>query len=784
MGPHEQWELIDRYCVGCHNDAELTGELSFEHLKDDPLEANQDVWEAVIRKLRLGAMPPLGEPRPTGDEARALVRYLESGLDAFFAAKPNPGRSPIHRLNRAEYGNAIRDLLDLKVDVSSLLPPDSASYGFDNNSDTLKVSPLLLSRYLAAAEKISAVAVGDPEVGEEALMFLVPNGASQDQYIDGMPLGTQGGTVVDYNFPLDAEYLFKGELWATYAGGARGLEGHELPYHFVITIDGREILRTPIGGKQGNDLGYRTAGGAIKDARDRMQARAAVTAGPHRVGYGFVKTPGGSTRTQENISPSVRASTGVFEPYGAPKLQYVFIGGPFDPTAPGDTPSRRRIFVCQPSQAAEETTCAEEILAGLARRAFSRDPSEDEMVELMAFFQEGRRVGGFEKGIQAALPRILAGPEFIYRVHPAPPDVPQGAPYPVTDGELAMRLALFLWSSIPDAELFAVAGSGDLRKPPILREQVERMLRDERSHAFVENFAGQWLYLRNLERAMPDVVDFNEWDDNLRQAFRRETELFFDSIVRENRSVLDLLTADYTFVNERLARHYGIPDVYGPSFRRVKLEDDNRRGLLGQGSILTVTSVSNRTSPVNRGKWVLAQLLNSPPPPPPPGVDTNLPMHEEGSAPTSMRSILEIHRQNPQCAGCHSLMDPIGLALENFDGIGKWRATDNGAAIDASTTLFNGDRVTGPTGLRAALLARPEVFVDTVVRQLMTYALGRGVGPTDDPVVRRIVREAESDDYRFASLVLGIVQSVPFQMRVSAPPDSAGTVATATRGEQ
>jgi mono/diheme cytochrome c family protein len=764
--------LVDKYCVTCHNARLKTAGLALDAASLDNLQVDAPVWEKVIHKLRLGAMPPQGLPRPDEVTIGAFVRSLETGLDAWSVAHPNPGRAPLHRLNRAEYANAIRDLLDLKIDVSALLPADSASYGFDNVSDTLKISPLLLSRYLNAAEKVSAVAVGDPDVGEEALIFTVPKEESQDQYAEGMPLGTQGGMIVEHNFPLDAEYAFKGELWATYAGGARGLEGHDKPYYFIVSVDGQEMLRTPLGGKQGNDLGYRTAGGAIKDARDRMQVRVRVTAGPHKVGFGFLKTPGGAASTQENLAPAVRASIGVFEPFGAPKLQHVFISGPFDPTGAGDTPSRRRIFKCRPARASDEERCARQILSSVARKAYSRQPGEPEIAELMEFYRQARREGTFEKGIQMALPRVLAGPEFIFRSYPEPPDARAGARYRISDAELASRLALFLWSSIPDDELVNLASANKLRNPAVLERQVKRMIADRRSRAFVENFAGQWLYLRNLQRVSPDNIDFTDWDDNLRQAFARETELFFDSIVREDRSVFELLTADYTFVNERLAKHYGIPDVYGPRFRRVALPDENRRGLLGQGSILTVTSISNRTSPVNRGKWVLAELLNAPPPPPPPGVDTNLQTEGEAGAPKTMRALMEKHRQSQPCAGCHKLMDPIGLALENFDGIGKWRSADAGAPIDATATLFNGDAVNGPAELRKALLKRSDVILETITRKLMTYALARGVEHGDMPAVRTIARDAARDNFRFSSIVLGIVRSEPFQMKIkmSEPP--------------
>jgi hypothetical protein len=771
--PRELEGIVNTYCVSCHTYAESPGGVSFEGLGIEKPQEHPKEWEAAIRKLRLGAMPPPGEPGPGRGASAALVRYLETSLDKAYAANPRLGRTVMHRLNRAEYGNAVRELLDLKVDVANFLPADSASFGFDNNSDTLKVSPLLLSRYLSAAEKISAVAVGDADIGEEALIFSVPNERSQDQHVDGMPLGTQGGTIIDHNFPLDGDYEFKAELWATYAGGARGLEGHDKPYYFIITLDGTEIHRAPIGGKQGNDLGYMTAGGAIRDARDRMQAKVTVKAGPHRVGFGFLATPGGTARTQENISPPERASIGVFEPYGAPKIQHVFIGGPFNAVGPGDTPSRRRIFKCRPTEPSQEPACARTILTQLALKAFGRAPTESEAQELMKFYAQGAAVGGFEKGIQFALPRILAGPEFVFRGEPDRADVAIGVPYWVSDRELANRLALFLWSSIPDDELLGLAAAGKLADPAVLNGQVDRMLADARADSIIENFAGQWLHLRNLDGATPDVIDFSEWDDNLRQAFRRETELFIENIVREDRSVLDLINGDYTFVNERLAKYYGIPSIYGQRFRKVKIEDVNRRGLLGQGSILTVTSVSNRTSPVNRGKWILAELLNSPPPPPPPGVDTNI-AQDEGAAPQTMREIMERHRANPQCASCHRLMDPLGLALENFDGIGKWRDTDGGAPIIPATTLFNGAVVSGPAGLREEIMAHSDVVADTITRKLMTFALGRGVEAIDGPAVRKIVRDAEPSGYSFSSIVKGIVTSVPFRMRARVPVSQDG----------
>ena len=759
--PADYQPVVRQYCMTCHNERLKTAGLLLDEANFEDVVADAQVWEKVVRKLRLGAMPPQGMPRPDEATIKSLLASLEGTLDAAYQTQRNPGPSPVHRLNRAEYRNAIRELLDLDVDVEQLLPADDSSYGFDNISDVLRTSPLLVSRYLVAAEKISAVAVGDPDIAESTSIWPLPIDESQNRHVPGMPLGTIGGIKIHYNFPLDAEYDFKTDLWDSEFGGTRGLGGLEKSYQFEVTVDGELVYSAPIGGEEMDDMNYRSTATAIEVAEDRMSGRLPIKAGPHEVTFQLIP-PSTMGLMQEHLQPAVRTSFDAQEIFGAPRLTSILISGPVNPTGSGDTPSRRKIFICHPTDSNDELACATRILSTIARRAYGRALTTVERDELLDFYQRARADRPFEGAIQAALPRIISGPEFLIRNHPAPTNVADGAVYQVTDAELASRLALFLWSSIPDDELLALATRGELRNPEVLEQQVRRMLADPRSDALVTNFAGQWLWLRNLPNVAPDMFRFPEFDDNLRQSFLRETELFFGSIVQEDRPVLDLLNADYTFVNGRLAKHYGIPNVYGPRFRRVRLTDENRRGLLGQGSFLTVTGVG--TAPVDRGKWVLTQLLNDPPPPPPPAVPA-LEESESGVSHT-VRQMLEVHRKNAPCSTCHRMMDPIGLALENFNAVGEWRATDRGEPIDASTTLYNGEKVTGPAELRKALLNPPEVFVGTLAEKMMTYALGRGVDYNDMPAIRTIVRDAARNDYRFSSLIFGIVESVPFQMRV------------------
>jgi cytochrome c551/c552 len=722
--PQTERALLNQYCITCHNEKTKTGGLMLDKLDVAHVGDNPETWEKVVRKLRAGMMPPSGAPRPGQTAIDDLVTKIESELDQAAAAKANPGTTSLHRLNRAEYANAIRDLLALDVDAATLLPTDNSSEGFDNIADALGVSPALLERYVGAATKVSRLAVGDPSIGPSTDNYRVPGDLSQGQHIEGLPLGTRGGIVIHHTFPLDAEYSFK--------------------------IQSRSnVVLQPVGRNEEIEITLNGERVKLLKANGLMDVKLNVKAGPQTIGVALVDK---NSRGVDDIWQVLPNSSGVAS---------IAINGPLNATGPGDTPSRRRIFICQPAAPGDETSCAKKILTSLATRAFRRPATDGDLELLLGFYQAGRNQGTFETGIERALERVLVDPRFIFRFEQEPPNLPAGAAYRITDLELASRLSFFLWSSIPDDELLRVAGQGKLHEPAVLAQQTRRMLADPRSEALVSNFAGQWLMLRDVKTARPEAKGF---DDNLRQAFRHETELFFDSIVREDRSVNDLLTADYTFVDERLARHYGIQDIYGSQFRRVTLPDDNRRGLLGQGSILLATSVANRTSPVARGKWILENVLGSSPPLPPP----NVPALEDsgGEIAHTVRQKMEQHRSNPVCASCHKIMDPIGFSLENFDLTGKWRSTDGGVAIDASGQLVDGTKLDGAASLRAALLARPGVFASTLTEKLLMYATGRGLKYYDMPVVRSIRRDAARDDYRFSSIVLGIVKSPPFQMKM------------------
>ena len=738
--------LLDRYCVTCHNARLRTGGLSLDGADVGGVEREPKVWEQVARKLRAGAMPPAGRPRPDVAMVRAFVSRLESDLDRAAAAAPDPGRTePFHRLNRTEYANVIRDLLALEpVSVDFLLPPDDTSYGFDNIAGVLGVSPTLMERYLAAARKISRLAVGDPSTPVTSDRYRPPSDLSQDVRLDAMPLGTRGGTTIRRYFPLDAEYVVTAQL--------TGVRRLDTPHTLEVLIDGAPAHVVTLGGE------------AAEETPSEVSVRLPLRAGAHDLQVTFVQKS--AAQSEGLLLPFLRPRR--YGLGGRPYLSGVEVAGPYEATGPGDTSSRRRIFNCRPGDAAAERPCARQILGSLARRGFRRPVVDADLDLLLAFYDDGHARGGFERGIQAALERLLVSPEFLFRVERDPAAAAPGAPYRISDRELASRVSFFLWSSVPDDELLALAEAGRLGEPEVLDAQVRRMLADERAGALVQNFAGQWLHLRNLDAAVPDAVRFPDFDERLRLAFRRETELLVDSVLREQRSVLDLLTADYTFVNERLARHYDIPNVYGSHFRRVRLADERRRGLLGHGSILTVTSYAHRTSPVLRGKWVLENLLGMPPPPPPPDVPALVETADDG-AELSMREAMARHRANPACAGCHAPMDPIGFALENYDAVGRWRtATPAGELIDASGTVPGGAAFEGVAGLRRLLLDRPETFVTTVTEKLLTYALGRGVTSTDAPAVRAVVREAAADDYRLRALVLAVVRSVPFQMRRAA----------------
>jgi cytochrome c5 len=753
-----QRALLDQYCVSCHNQQVKTAGLMLDKADLNDIPGGAATWEKVVMKLRAGMMPPLGRPKPDQASIDAMVSVLESGLDKASAAHPEPGRASLHRLNRTEYGNAIRDLLDLDVDVKELLPPDDESNGFDNIADVLRVSPSLLEQYLVAARKISAIAIGDPTYIPVTTIYRAPPDRAQDRHIEGLPLGTRGGILIKDNFPLDAEYQINIVLLRNVLGYMKGLEW---PHQIEITIDGERVFLKPVGGDDDNrdsDANFATAADMI-DAR--LRARIPIKAGPHEIGVAFLRK--NSSETAEPLELH-SYDHDLQNMNGNPQVDHVDITGPLQATGSGDTPSRQRILTCRPAAAAEQNTCARKILATLARRAYRGPVASEDLNALMGFYETGAKKGGFEAGVQNALHVMLATPKFLFRSEPDPAGATKGQVYRLGDLELASRLSFFLWSSIPDDELLSLAEQKRLKEPGVLDAQIKRMLADPKSQALASNFAGQWLYLRNFQSARPDNKTFPDFDDNLRQSFRKETEMLFTSIMREDHNVIDLLTADYTFVNDRLAQHYGIPNIYGTHFRRVDIKDPARRGLLGQGSILTVTSYPNRTSPVLRGKWILENIMGTPPPAPPANVPP-FPENEEGAKPRPIREILEEHRKNPACASCHAVMDPLGFSLENFDATGEWRTKDRSGPIDPSGVLADGTKVDGPLALRQALLKQPERFVDTMTEKLLTYALGRGLEHHDMPVVRGIVRDAAKKDYRFSALVFNIVKSTPFQMK-------------------
>jgi hypothetical protein len=765
-------QLIDRYCIGCHNDRLRTAGLTLENL--DPAQAADQAatWEKVAAKLRTRTMPPPGRPRPDEAAYDRFAASLETALDRAAAASPNPGRPAVHRLNRAEYGYAVRDLLAIDIDTvegRALLPSDDSGFGFDNIADVLSVSPVLMERYLSAARKIARLAVGDPSIRPGSHTYSVPKYARQDDRMsDDLPFASRAGTSIRHHFPVDGEYVVKVNLLRTYTDLIRGLAD---PHDLEVRVDGRLVQQFTVGGDRlpdGTRKSREQLNEELRRGDARLEARVAVSAGPHDVGVSFVKKtsiPEGFLKPRFGVATYEYAGdTDVL-----PSVSSIVVRGPYGPQPPRDTPSRRLIFTCQPADdsATAGDVCAREIVSRLARRAYRRPLDPADVDALLTFYRAGVDEGGFEAGMQLALQKILVSPEFLFRIEREPAGARPGAPYRIHDLDLASRLSFFLWSSIPDDDLLDAAARGELRRPAGLQQQVRRMLADPRARALVTNFAGQWLQTRNLRLATPDPIEHPDFDDNLRQAFERETQLFLEAQLREDRSVLDLLSADYTFVNERLARHYGIPNVYGNQFRRVTLADDTRRGLLGQGAILTVTSYANRTAPTIRGKWVLENILGAPPPPPPPDVPS-LEEAAHGSQPRSMRERMERHRRSPACASCHAQMDPLGFALERFDAVGRIRTNDGGAAIDESGSLPDGAAFVGPAGLRTALLNQKDAFVRTLAEKLMTYALGRGAEYHDLPAVRQITRRAAADGYRWSSLILKIAESVPFQMRMAA----------------
>ena len=761
--------LTRRYCVACHNARTRTANLALDEVDvAHPGEA-VEVWEKVAQKLRGRTMPPLGRPRPDEATYDRVATWLETALDRHADAFPDPGRPLLHRMNRAEYRNAVRDLLGLEIDVDAL-PPDNEAHGFDNIADALSVSPLLLESYVTTARKVARLAIGDPGAPPVTATHRAPPELRQNAHLDGLPPGTRGGLRVEEYLPADGEYEIRVRLQRNGAGGINGIAEEHL---MELALDGEPIAQFAIGSPDAykplnpdtNNQGVAVTKAFTAD--EHMRLRIPITAGAHTLMATFVGKP-----------TALFPGAGSFLP--VPSVDAILLTGPFDARSPTgtNTTGRRHVFVCRPATAAEEEPCARTILTRLGRLAYRRPLSNDEQESLLGFYRNGRQRGDFETGIELALRFLLASPRFVFRAETEPPSVAPGMVYPVSDLDLASRLSFFLWSSLPDDELLDIAEAGRLSDPEELGRQVDRMLGDPRAAALTENFAGQWLFLRNVETVQPDVTEFPDFDGNLRHALRRETELLFEHVMRENRGVLELMTADYTFVNQRLAKHYGIPGVYGDRFRRVPVVDDNRRGLLGHGSILTVTSYPNRTSPVLRGKWVLDNLLGAPPPPPPPDVpqiEENAPGHQ----PRSIRERLEQHRANPVCASCHATMDPIGFALEPFDAVGRWRTTDAGLSIDASGALPSGAAFDGPGELREALLSRPEEFVGTFTRKLLTYAVGRGLEAADAPTIRTIVREAAKTDYTFSSIVTGVVQSDPFRMKMKGP----APVVAANQGE-
>ncbi|PYR36524.1 MAG: hypothetical protein DMF89_12595 [Acidobacteria bacterium] len=742
--------LLNRYCVGCHNPRLKSGNLILDAIDVSKVADDPETWEKVVRKLRGGLMPPSGRPRPDEATYKGLLTTIQSRLDTAAVQHPDPGRTEIvHRLNRLEYANAVRDLLALEINAPDLLPADDSSYGFDNIAGVLKMSPALMERYLAAAKIVSRSAVGSPPPALATAIYRVPPELQQHDRQDELPFGTRGGTLARHVFPLNAEYDVKVGL-----SNARGAAD---PQQLEITIDGARVKLFTV------------------TARDQPEVRIPVSGGPHEVGVAFLRRPLDLVEQVREPFQNPDAPSGTGGPVGVlPSVASVTIIGPHQPTGPGDTPSRRRVFVCAPTSASQEARCAKTILSTLARRAYRGAVTPENVQVLLDFYQKGREEGGtFDAGIEFALRRLLVSPEFLYRIEADPRSASSASAriYRISDLELASRLSFFLWSSIPDDELLDAAAAGTLKNAPVLEKQVRRMLADARSESLTHNFGGQWLLVRNLTTARPGETYALAFDETLRQSMQRETELLLDSVVRENRGVMELLTADYTFLNERLAEHYGIPNVQGSHFRRVALPADSPRGgLLGHGSILTVTSPAIRTSPVIRGKWILNNILGAPPPDPPPNVPALSDRRTQAKVQT-MRERMAQHRSNPACASCHSMIDPTGFALENFDAIGRWRTVDESYnAIDASGALPDGTTFNGVSELRAALTKHPERFVNTVTEKLLTYALGRGLEYYDMPAVRKILKDAALDGYRMQSIVLGIVKSYPFQFRrIDAP---------------
>ncbi len=762
----DQQAVVNRYCLGCHNEKLKSGNFSWQKIDLAHVDQSAEQAERAIRMLHAGMMPPPGLPRPDAAGTNALVSYLENSIDRAAGVRPFPGAPALHRLNRNEYRNSIHDLLGLDVDVASLLPPDDMSHGFDNMADVLRVSPALMEGYIRAGDRISREAVGDRQVSATTKTYHIARVVNQLRHVEGTPFGTRGGMSVIHDFPADGEYVFRlslyydicGPLWGKNQGKGQQIE---------VSVNGARVALVTI------DPNW-----VFTD--DIVTAPVKVTAGPKNVSAAFIPKAEGPVEDvvmpyeQSLIDFSNADLPGLTN---LPHLREMRIVGPKNVTGISETPSRRKIFTCRPAAPADEIPCAKKIIAALARQAYRRPVTDADLEDLLSVYQHSRTGSDFETGIRTVVQTIITDPEFLFRFERTPATVAPGANYRISDLELASRLSYFLWSSGPDDELITVAAQGKLHEPQMLERQTRRMLADPKSEALSKIFAAEWLNLQNLQDVQPDAFLYPNFDRNLADSMRRETELFFDSIVREDRSVLDLLTANYTFMNELLAKNYGVPNILGTRFRRVTLTDPNRFGLLGQGSILTLTSVSNRTSPVQRGKWVMIVLFGTPPPPPPPVVPALKENQENGKVQT-VRERMEQHRKNEPCHSCHQLMDPIGLSLENFDAVGAWRSKDSGLPIDAASKMFDGSKLDGPVSLRNAILKHKTAFLGSFTERLLAYGLGRVVDYRDMPMVRQIERDAAQNDNKFSAYVLGIVRSVPFQMRRAfQTPEAAQTTA-------
>jgi hypothetical protein len=777
FGLEDQWSLFDKYCMECHSFDEFRGGLALEGLGPQDIHDNAGIFEEVLRKLKISAMPPRDQPQPSREERARFVSALEQTLDAAAIADPYAGTTTIHRLNRAEYANAIRDLLGVDIDLSELLPSDGGDFGFDNIAELLRTSPMLLDRYMTVGLRVADLALGNEEAAESTTTYNIAFDTSQEKHLRGFPLGTRGGVSAKHYFPADGEYIFSARPLQGVAEGYFGIEGHDKPHEFLVYIDGEIVYSSEVGGTDQHEISVKEFNDVIPIVNEKLTSpRIPVTAGPHEVIFTWRERVAAE---QNSWQPSMRDSLEIHNPSGMPRLEEAMVSGPYNASGVSETVTRDQILVCRPESTVEEDACARDILKNLARKAFRRPITDADISAPLAFYEDERANGGnFDEGVRSAVARLIVSPFFLFRVETDADDASPGSDSAVDGIALASRLSFFLWSSAPDEELLELAENGGIEDPDVRNEQVRRMLMDSRSDSFVDNFVGQWLQLRNLDKmARPDLLMFPDFDDNLRQAFRQETEMLFAHVLRENRPVHELISANYTFVNERLARHYGIEGVYGPRFRRVEHTDPARYGLFGHGSLLAITSASSRTSPIMRGKFVLTEFWNNPPPAAP----ANVPALEASAPPdrpSTVREQLERHRSDPACAVCHNVIDPVGFALENYDVDGSWRSlTKDGLNIDTTGILLDGSPVDGPQALREALLRDPELFATTVTEKMLVYALGRGLDPKDMPVVRSIVRNAAEHNYTLISIVLGIIESYPFLMRTNSSASMINTIA-------